>query len=120
MFTLEGRTKTRRRLRFWPQPDVAYVLMGQYRVTTDRMGPGDLILGGPEHYETARAACLAAQDSRRMAEFVAKLQSSINVDQTEYTAPTVGSNLDHSDDLWGGGPWDRDPGAGTLVTYTNP
>ena len=98
--------RTVRRLNFWPQPDVAYTLIARYKIAPEVMSPGDMIIGGQEHYETVLAACLAA--AGKDIGFATKLLSSINVDLTEHAPPTVGANRDRSDYDWYDREWYRD------------
>lgn len=94
----EDRLRTSWELALYPIPDAAYTVWGRYKVLPRTMGPGDFILGGPEHYEVALASCLAAADKSRRDAFVDRLASAIDHDQSEHAPQSVGLNLDRRRD----------------------
>jgi hypothetical protein len=93
VYPAEGeRLRTSWELALYPLPDAEYTVWGRYKVSPRAMVPGDYILGGPEFYETALAACLAAADGKRIDAFSTRLASAIDYDQSEHAPQTVGIN----------------------------
>lgn len=77
----------------WPNPDAEYTLQFRYRVSQE----GELIYGGPEHYQTILASCLAAADivlNKRTTKneqlFLERLRSSVGHDRKLGCPSTLG------------------------------
>ena len=85
------------RLLFWPCPDTAEVVTYRYTLRPGRLLATKSLLCGAEHYETALASCLSIADPRRMDRFMQLLEASIDIDQGEHNAASLGINHDQGE-----------------------
>lgn len=83
---------------FHPAPDAAYTYWYSYRVTPSMLSSVNLYpLGGTEHGETIREACLAAaelaeigQQGPHAAEFAVLLENSLSIDKLHHAPTSLG------------------------------
>lgn len=92
-------------LMLWPTPDAAYTLKYKYYARQGMLTyDAEVPLGGTEHAETIRAACLAAAESflddergSKWQDFMDQLQASVDFDRKANSPSTLGYNGDRSD-----------------------
>lgn len=98
--TLSASTGTRYELLLYPIPDDAYTLHYRYRVSpSDLSADNPMPYGGPPHYETILASCLALAMPSRDGQFIERLRASISLDQDASAPDSLGIDRDPTDRL---------------------
>ena len=106
--TFDPTTGQRWEVLFWPAPDDTYTLYYKYRVLLNQMSTTNLYaIGGMEHSETVKEACLMVAEERHRDEsnglhkklYGEQLVISIDRDQQDHSPSIYGYNSDLSDEI---------------------